>query len=432
MEKKFKESIKRAGLCSFEKIVVAVSGGVDSVALLDLLAKNHPHENLLIAHVHHGIRKESASDAQFVEALAKKYGIDFISKELNLRKKASEEEARNKRYAFLKKVSKDFGATYLALGHHADDQVETVLLKIFRGSGPASIWGMKEHNGILWRPLLEISKDEIVKYAKANRLKFVIDSSNQDVRYSRNRIRMNIIPEAKKINPKIRETFIREISLGHELADYLDQETKKWRKKIIKNNIVSVTSLDTAPSYMKKNVLRSWLSENMERQNIYSKNIAEVLNLAKTSGSKKTEIGQFTIEKIYDKIKFGHTVAESPKLVVLTGARRKFGQFIFKQKVSVGGVPKKENIYLPLAYRGKLIIRNWKQGDKIKTVSGTKKLQDIFTNAKVPKSKRAYWPVVVLKNEIVWVPLLSASKRAISIENIKSLKIEVEIEKKRR
>lgn len=431
MDKKFRESIKRAGLCSFEKMVVAVSGGVDSVVLLDLLAKIHPAENLLIAHVNHGMRKESLKEAQFVEDVSKKYGIDFVSKELKLNKKASEEEARDKRYAFLKKTAKAFGATYLALGHHADDQVETVLLKIFRGAGPASIWGMKEHNGILWRPFLEISKDEIVDYAKENQLKYMADDSNNDIRYSRNRIRINIVPEAKMINPKIREAFIREISLGHELANYLDQETIKWHKRIIKKNVISVAALDLAPSYMRKNVLRLWLSENMGRQNIYSKNIQEVINLAKSSGSKKTEIGQFTIEKIYDKIKFGDSPQERPQPVNLVGPRKKFGKFILKQKTVLGGRAKKNNIYLPVGYKDKLTVRCWAPGDKIKTSSGTKKLQDVFTNAKIPKSKRLSWPVVVHKKEVIWVPLIVASHRAISKSKSKCIRIEVEIEKKR-
>lgn len=432
MDKKFKESVKRAGLCSFEKIVVAVSGGVDSVVLLNLFSGLHPHENMIIAHVNHGIRKESSNEAQFVETLAKKYGIELVSKELNLKKNSSEEEARDKRYAFLRKVASNFGATYLVLGHHADDQAETVLLKIFRGAGPASIWGMKEHNGILWRPLLEVAKDEIVKYAKENKLKYVVDPSNQDIRYSRNRVRLNILPEANKINPKVRESLIREIALGHELSDYVNQETRRWHKKIVKNGVVSASTLLKAPSFMRKNVLKSWLSENMGRQNIYSKNITEVINLAKTSGSKKTEIGQFTIEKIYDKIKFGQTEADNLPNTVISGPRTKYGAFLFKQKTPVGGKARKDNIYLPLSLKDSLVIRSPKEGDKIKTVVGTKKLQDIFTDAKIPRSKRASWPVVVFKKEIVWVPLLVASKRALSKPSIKCLKIEVEIEKKRR
>lgn len=430
MEKEFKKSAKHAGLCASEKLVVAVSGGVDSVVLLDLIVKNHPADNILVAHLDHGIRKESGRDAKFVAELAKEYGVHFALKKLKLGK-VSEEESREKRYAFLRNTAEKFRADYIVLGHHANDQVETVLLKIIRGAGPLSVWGMKELSGKLWRPLLGVTKEEIIAYAKHHKLKNVEDSSNHNLRYSRNRIRQNIVPETLKINSNLLQTVNREIELGHELAEFVRLELKKWQKIVIKKGVLNTVALLKAPIFIQKELVRGWLHENLGRKNIYSKNIQEILTLAGRSGTKKTQIGRFTITKNYGKIKFGDESEDTPDPVKLVAPQVAYGKYLFSQRIVTEKTPKKNNIYLPPSYNKKLSIRGWRPGDKIRTKAGTKKIQDIFTDAKVSKAKRNCWPIVVLGEEIAWIPLLAASQMAIAKNSKKYLKIEVKIEKKR-
>jgi len=166
------------------KLVVAVSGGVDSVVLLDMLSKM-PSLNLVVAHFDHGIRDESAEDAAFVAELAKKYGLQFETKREELGKKVSEEKARIRRYKFLREVAEKYGAK-LITAQHADDAIETIAINISRGTG----WrGLAAMDSDIVRPLINMTKAEILDYAKRHRLSWHDDATNNSEDYLRNRLR---------------------------------------------------------------------------------------------------------------------------------------------------------------------------------------------------------------------------------------------------
>jgi tRNA(Ile)-lysidine synthase len=166
------------------KYVLAVSGGVDSVVLLDMLAKQ-PNLELVVAHFDHGVREDSASDAEFVASLAEKYNLSFETKREELGKNVSEEIARNRRYEFLRAVAQKHNAK-LVTAHHADDVIETIAINLIRGTG----WrGLASMDSDVLRPLTNITKDEIIRYAKANNLDWREDSTNASDDYLRNRIR---------------------------------------------------------------------------------------------------------------------------------------------------------------------------------------------------------------------------------------------------
>ncbi|CAN5394631.1 hypothetical protein BH10PAT4_BH10PAT4_4430 [soil metagenome] len=166
------------------KYVVAVSGGVDSVVLLDYMA-GHSEYELIVAHFDHGIRDDSHQDAIFVRSLAEKYGIPFESKREELGKQASEELARNRRYAFLRSVAKKYDGL-IATAHHADDAVETIAINLMRGTG----WrGLAVLDSDIIRPLLDMGKQDILDYALAHNLSWHEDSTNASDAYLRNRIR---------------------------------------------------------------------------------------------------------------------------------------------------------------------------------------------------------------------------------------------------
>ena len=166
-------------------IIAAVSGGVDSVVLLDQLVARYGSKNVIVAHFDHGIRQESSSDARFVQTLAAQYGCDFALGKGSLGANASEAKAREARYKFLYKLADKYEAS-IATGHHLDDLVETVALNIKRGTG----WrGLSPFGQDLLRPLLRISRDEVVKYAKLKKLTWVEDKTNQSDLYARNRVR---------------------------------------------------------------------------------------------------------------------------------------------------------------------------------------------------------------------------------------------------
>lgn len=174
-----------------KKYVVAVSGGIDSVVLLDMLVRDKTH-NLVVAHFDHGIRDDSSDDARFVEGLARRYGLPFYTKREELGKDASESIARARRYAFLSDIAREHQGT-IVTAHHADDIIETIAINLTRGTGWRGLAVLNRAE--IERPLLSLTKHEIRMYALANRLEWVEDSTNQTDLYLRNRLRLRIARE---------------------------------------------------------------------------------------------------------------------------------------------------------------------------------------------------------------------------------------------
>lgn len=191
--------------------VLAISGGVDSVVLLDMLVNGKavlapPKDVLIVAHFDHGIRPDSAADARFVEALAGTYGLAFETRREELGKTASEAEARERRYRFLRKVAKRYKAT-IVTAHHADDAVETIAINLKRGTGWRGLAVLDSPS--IERPLLYKTKSELYDYALKHRLEWVEDETNASDKYLRNRVRRNVHPvltlAEKKLLLKLRD-----------------------------------------------------------------------------------------------------------------------------------------------------------------------------------------------------------------------------------
>ncbi len=178
------------------KYIIAVSGGMDSIVLLDVLFKNTGDavNQLVIAHFDHGIRKDSATDREFVGHLAERYGLEFFYDEGRLGPGASEALARERRYEFLERIRKNQQADGIATAHHEDDLLETVIINLIRGTGRKGLSSLKS-NSHLTRPLLQYKKLDILTYAKDNKLTWQEDETNQDEKYLRNYIRHNLVPK---------------------------------------------------------------------------------------------------------------------------------------------------------------------------------------------------------------------------------------------
>lgn len=256
-----------------KKYVVAVSGGVDSVVLLDLLYGqiDKPKENLVVAHFDHGIRENSAEDRKFVEDLARGYGLEFYFEEGRLGADASEALAREKRYEFLNGVKKKTSATAIVTAHHSDDVLETVIINILRGTGRKGLSSLSSRDEII-RPLLEFTKKDIIDYAQKNNLAWRDDETNLDEKYLRNYVRHNLITklsEAQKnellkisseskakneeIDHLVAELFLKKggisrrlfAGLGHDLsseiiAEWLRKEGVNFDKKTIERVVVQL------------------------------------------------------------------------------------------------------------------------------------------------------------------------------------------------
>lgn len=423
MEVQIKDKVKKYGLN--KKIsIVAVSGGVDSMVLLELLRKLLPSNRLIVAHLNHHIRNDSSLDEKLVKRVSEKLGLEFVSIAAD-GKKRDEASLREIRYDWLRKVRVQKGADYIITAHHLDDQLETMLLKLVRGSGPLEMWGMRELSGNILRPLLHISKQELTSYAKGHNLKYRHDQSNEDITYARNRIRKNVIPELEKINLSVKKTLVPNIKIAEELMSYVSSEVAKLEKRARLGSKLKLEVLKKADPFLVKELIRQVLGDQLgSTKEIYSKNIDEIFALLDKQGTKRTKILGLLVTKDYEWLNFGsEEVHDTYEVSLLLDKEFVFNNFKLRAYLGVADTAV-NNILLPTEFSDNLKVRVWKKGDKIKTASGTKKLQDIFVDAKISQDERRRWPVVICPNQILWVPRLAASHE--SGQSKKNLIIEVE------
>ena len=232
------------------KILVAVSGGNDSVSLLNLMSEYIDIKRLTVGHVNHNTRsKASKSDATFVRGMARSLGCRFLSKTLPPpTRRLSEEGLRKARYLALETLAVQAGASQVALAHTADDQAETLLLRLTRGTGLAGLAGMPESRPLgrvrLVRPLLEIPRKDLGEYLKRHRIPFRTDGSNRDLGYARNRIRLKVLPQLARINPRVREALLRLSTQAQEASETLSRKglAKSPKTISIKNGCILLKS----------------------------------------------------------------------------------------------------------------------------------------------------------------------------------------------
>ena len=210
--------------------ILAVSGGVDSVVLLHKLTSVKPPSiEYIVAHVDHGIRPDSGQDARFVENLAKEYACGFELENLSLGESASEERARELRYAFLFTVAKKYKAQAIITAHHSDDVIETMIINILRGTGSRGLVGFTQPH--ILRPFMNRTKKELINYATKHNLQWREDSTNQDPSYLRNYVRMNVVPAMK-------EDDIKALLSIRDKVQELNREMDDLARKLLVQSVV--------------------------------------------------------------------------------------------------------------------------------------------------------------------------------------------------
>ncbi len=261
-----------------DKVLIAFSGGPDSSILLYLLneLKRKYGISLYAGHVNHMLRgKESSRDEREAKRRCEELKIPCSVirknvKKLKKRGESIEEAARRVRYEALTKIAKAFGANKIAFGHNRDDQVETILLRILRGTGEDGLSGIPPVRNLnsnikIIRPLIEIERKEIEQYLKLKKIKSQIDSSNWDVSFLRNRIRHNLIPYLEKYNPKIKDSLLRIAKVSEENSEYIRQNTRKILKQIstnLQDSIrIDLNKLLAYPRNLRNHILREAIRE---------------------------------------------------------------------------------------------------------------------------------------------------------------------------
>lgn len=285
------------------KIIIAVSGGPDSVCMLDIFSKLQKKYSLelIVAHVNYNLRgTESEKDEQFVRKLAKDYNLEIFVKNVIVSKKdISENHFRDIRYVFFEKLRKDKDFDFVSVGHNLNDQVETFLMHLIRGSGLQGLSAMQFKNNCIIRPLLAVSRIEIKSYLKENKLKYRLDKTNLENKFFRNKIRNKLIPNLEKnFNPKIIQTIFNSIiSIAEDLA-FLSEITDKTFQKFSKLNILELKKLH--PAIRKRVIRKAILTERGDLKNIKTAHMEEILKII-NSGKNKSQVMKFENLKIIRK-----------------------------------------------------------------------------------------------------------------------------------
>lgn len=271
------------------KIVVGVSGGPDSVCLLDILFKLQKKYSLelIAAHVNYGLRgKDSEQDEKFVRNLAKKYNLKIVVLKPKIKHKQNlENTLRDIRYDFFEKIRQENGFDLISVAHNLDDQVETFLMRLLRGSGLSGLAGMKYKNEKIIRPLLGTARKEILDYLKKNKLDYRIDKTNIQNLFLRNKIRNKLIPYLEKeFNPNLAETLFAETESIGEDYDFIFSSVKQYGK----DKTFSVAEIKKLHPAIQKMVIRQAIikvKKNLE--NISTKHINEMLKIIHSTKNKK-------------------------------------------------------------------------------------------------------------------------------------------------
>lgn len=384
-----------------QKFVIAVSTGVDSTVLLDLFLKQVNKDNIIICHVNHHKRLQSEDEALYINDFAIKNNIKIYTRDLYFddEKENFQSLARSKRYDFFKEVMEIENANYLVLAHHADDLMETILMRIARGSSLTGYSGINEcyqlNNGrYVIRPLLTISKVDIYKYAKNNNLKYYEDESNNSNDYTRNKIRHDIIPLLKDEYPNILDKFYEysqvlikaSEEINHLRDTFINTKVKKTNNKLSFNR----KDFNSLSDYLKEEVVFELLKPFM----LSKGNINEILKVINnTTGNYNHIYNKFELIIEYDLIIFNFNIEKNKEInkeIVIDDLGLYQYNDNLKLIVSSGHSNLFTNKY-ELWYNYTdlpIVIRNRKPGDKIFINGYYKKIKDVLIDLKVPQRKR--------------------------------------------
>lgn len=449
MEKIFLKTLREYNFKENTKVLLAISGGADSVTMLDLFSKYKDFFklNLFICHFNHSLREDADFDENFVKNLAKEYNLKFFSKKedvekfSNENKISTEEGARILRYKFFNEILEKENINFLALAHNKDDLAETVIMRILRGTGINGLVSMKKKREKYIRPLLDFSKKEIKDYIVKNNLKFVEDSTNALEIYKRNKIRLNLLPKLKEeFNPNITDALCK---LSYISNDYneISNEYIFSKKEILWNEkdnkiFIKIDKLKEESISFRNILYRNFfekISKNPDGIN-YSiiKKIDELI-FSKT--------GKFIkVKDIIFKIDYNNLLIFNSKNIknlslkyhLKNLKKTLYSVNIFDIIIENSNMDefkknkKNKNLFfINENFLKDLEIRTRKDGDFINLEFGKKKLKDLFIDEKVKKEIRDILPIFEIDKKIVWVSNLRRSNMYLVDGKLDILKIKV-------
>lgn len=408
-----------------DKIVVGCSTGPDSMALLDMLLKIREkyHLFLVVAHVNHNVRKESYKEAEFLKEYCDEHHLPFESMIIeNYGDDNFHNEARNIRYHFFESIVHQYGAYYLMTAHHGDDLMETIFMRMVRGSNLNGYSGFKASVDMsdytIVRPLISCTKKQLEEYDHSCSVPYFVDSSNQKDIYTRNRYRKNLLPFLKQEDKDVHLKFLKfsETLIG--ASQFIEKVTNEAISRILIENKVRISSFLKEDEYIQREMLYSFLSQfySDDLLLLTDKHIDLILQLMKTrkANSFVNLPNDVLAVKEYDTLELIRKVDD------ISSYEIEFDQKVFlpnHHKIEKIDCTEENSNFICRLDSSEislpLVVRTRKFGDRmlVKGLHGTQKLKNIFIDKKILLKDRDLWPIVVdSQGRIVWIPGIKKSK----------------------
>ncbi|MFQ6089893.1 MAG: tRNA lysidine(34) synthetase TilS [Candidatus Bipolaricaulia bacterium] len=432
MLNKVRETIARYRmLAPGERVLTAVSGGVDSIVLLHLFyeLREELKINLIVAHLDHRIRgEESRADAESVAAEAQRLGLPLVLEESDAPAYAKEEglsleeAAREVRYRFLEEAAAKVRADKIALGHQRDDLVETLLINLIRGAGLVGLRGMVPVRGRYIRPLIKCSRTEIERFAGEHRLEYRQDRTNLEKKYLRNRIRLELLPLLENYRPGVAARLAQTAQVLGEAAHYLEERARERLEGLVLGEGDDELVLDREKLLEEEPIIRAFILREAVRRARGTLRDIEFAHLQKMS---KLIEGDSTRAECH--LPGGLRFRRSGERLSIAPAQQEAEPQPYELPLQIGenylpeigwrftleeAEPRLKSAEDPLRelidhdrIEEPLLIRSWRPGDRLRPLgmAGTKKVQDLFVDEKVPPEERGRVPLFCDRRGIIWV-----------------------------
>lgn len=401
------EAARESGLIAEgQELLVMLSGGADSVCLLDVAVRLGARTAAL--HVNYGLRPEAAADEEHCRELCATLGVPLTVERVALPAEGNLQAlARDARYGLAERLATgDYAAA-----HTASDQAETVLYRLAVSPGRRALLGMEPRRGRLVRPLLGVTREETRETCTARGLAWREDASNEDPRFARARVRNDVLPALRSLNPAAEHAIAETARLLRDESDVLDTVVASSVEALGGGPTVELTALRALPPAVSILVLRELAERVRGEPHPFSRKDAERLLAASDAGSHSFDLpGDLTAVVEYGTLRFrkgGERPVPEPVALTVPG-RARFGGWEVEAASGSGEV-----LVSREALAGALTVRSWREGDRIRPVGlgGTKTLGDLFTDRKVPRALRTALPVVEARDGIVWVAGVALDER---------------------
>ncbi len=451
LEKKLRAELRRLEIGEEAKLVVAVSGGADSTALLDALVRFHNREALLVAHLNHSLRgKESDADEKFVIELAARAKLYCVVERIDVAgnaragKENLEAAARRLRYDFLRRIAQNRNSEMVLTAHTQDDQVETIVMRLLRGAGTDGLRGIHQVRQIsetvkLIRPMLDITRAEVIEHCKHYDIAFRNDSSNMLASLTRNRVRHELLPLLRSFNNRFNETLARTAELVTDDQDYLKQLSSQIYAVVHNGPELELGPLRDAHPAIRRSILRMWLREvrgGLQRIEFSHLKALEDLITRNQSGQSAHLPSGWIARREFNHITLARLkVTPSGPLNPLSLGQENaviFGRFKFSIQRQLpcrnsrmeGKSEHFQALIRECAELDSLILRVRTPGDEYLPEGRSRKtkLKTLMIKRKIPISERENYPVLVTdEGQIVWSPGLPVAKEfAVDVNDVRT------------